>query len=116
MHQHFPALISALVHVTHNFSNLLDSSVLGSFANLEWLGDLSWNIGCIMISEHYCEVLNAFEGIPVTNSPQIIAAPTRTTKSQNRIEINSRAGLLVWPIYHKKSDFYSNYLLTMIHM
>ena len=55
-----------------------------------------------MISEHYCEVLNAFEGVPVANSPRIIAAPTKTTKSQNRIETNSRAGVLIWPIYQKK--------------
>ena len=43
-----------------------DFSLLGSFADLEWLGDLSWNMGCIMVSEQHCDSLNVFEEIPVT--------------------------------------------------
>ena len=83
------------VHITHDSPNHVDSSILGSFANLEWLGDLSWNIGCIMVSEHYCEVFNAFEGIPVTNSPQIIAVSENANKSENKREIGPREGLLL---------------------
>jgi hypothetical protein len=45
---------------------LADSLVLGSFADLEWLGDFSWNVGCIMISKKCAHPSDVFSDLPLT--------------------------------------------------
>jgi hypothetical protein len=72
-------------------SPIPDSLVLGSFADLEWLGDLAWNMGCIMVSEQNFE-LNVFEEIPITVSAGI---PENTERgSMHNERVSNQAGLL----------------------
>lgn len=47
----------------------LDFAVLGTYGNLEWMGDLSWNLGCIMLSENNCHSTDIFSEIPFSLSP-----------------------------------------------
>lgn len=47
----------------------LDFAVLGTYSNLEWMGDLSWNLGCIMLSENNCHSTDIFSEIPLSASP-----------------------------------------------
>jgi hypothetical protein len=47
----------------------LDFAVLGTYGNLEWMGDLSWNLGCIMLSENNCHSLDIFSEIPFSVCP-----------------------------------------------
>jgi hypothetical protein len=49
-----------------NMFGLADSLVLGSFADLEWLGDFSWNLGCIMISKKRAHPSDVFRDLPLT--------------------------------------------------
>lgn len=37
---------------------------MGTYANLEWMGDISWNLGCIMLSENNCHSVDVFSEIP----------------------------------------------------
>lgn len=46
---------------------LLDTLLLGSYADLEWLSDLSWNMGSMMISEQHCDSPNVFDELPSTS-------------------------------------------------
>jgi hypothetical protein len=71
----------------------VDFAVLGTYGNLEWMGDLSWNLGCIMLSENNCHSSDIFSEIPFSVSPsksvsvegKSAAAPSDQSKSTMRI-------------------------------
>ena len=75
------------------FAFIPDSLVLGSFADLEWLGDLAWNMGCIMVSEQHCELPNVFEEIPVSISSGVTLNTER--ESPHNENLRSRGGLFM---------------------
>lgn len=72
---------------------LLDFSVLGTYGNLEWMGDLSWNLGCIMLSENNCHSSDIFSEIPFSVSPSKSASAegksTAVDQSKSTMRINS---------------------------
>lgn len=67
--------------------------MLGLFADLEWLGDLAWNIGCIMVSEQNFELSNIFEEIPITINPGI-PGNTEWTSDPDK-KITNQGGLSI---------------------
>lgn len=80
--------------------------MLGSFADLEWLGDLCWNMGCILVSDTHAHSIDVFDNILLSTSDRSSnAAPKEEMKLEiGRYSANYTAG--------GKSFIYCSHFLT----
>ena len=67
-----------------NFLIRLDCGILGSFADLEWLGDICWNMGCILVSDTHAHSMNVFDDILVSASDRFLD----TSKEVKKLKID----------------------------